>query len=90
MSPSLVSVTVFLATAPADSCHLLSLLFVAIQVSEESAEAWVDEFTASGPDFQQAKAAVEVREECESGKAERKSSGLIGREAAEGHRLLTG
>ncbi|XP_032414671.1 peroxisomal biogenesis factor 5 isoform X2 [Xiphophorus hellerii] len=29
------------------------------QVSEESAEAWVDEFTASGPDFQQAKAAVE-------------------------------
>ncbi|XP_008278384.1 peroxisomal biogenesis factor 5 isoform X2 [Stegastes partitus] len=29
------------------------------QVSEESAEAWVDEFAASGPDFQQAKAAVE-------------------------------
>ncbi|KAM9309342.1 peroxisomal biogenesis factor 5 isoform 2-T2 [Pholidichthys leucotaenia] len=29
------------------------------EVSEESAEAWVDEFTASGPDFQQAKAAVE-------------------------------
>ncbi|XP_013868918.1 peroxisomal biogenesis factor 5 isoform X1 [Austrofundulus limnaeus] len=29
------------------------------QVSEESAEAWVDEFTASGPDFHQAKAAVE-------------------------------
>ncbi|XP_007550227.1 PREDICTED: peroxisomal biogenesis factor 5 isoform X2 [Poecilia mexicana] len=29
------------------------------QVSEESAEAWVDEFTTSGPDFQQAKAAVE-------------------------------
>ncbi|XP_037532138.1 peroxisomal biogenesis factor 5 [Nematolebias whitei] len=29
------------------------------QVSEESAEAWVDEFTAPGPDFQQAKAAVE-------------------------------
>lgn len=30
------------------------------QVSEESAESWVDEFTTSGPDFQQAKAAVEV------------------------------
>ncbi|XP_043972784.1 peroxisomal biogenesis factor 5 isoform X1 [Gambusia affinis] len=29
------------------------------QVSEESAEAWVDQFTTSGPDFQQAKAAVE-------------------------------
>ncbi|KAK2844760.1 hypothetical protein Q5P01_011419 [Channa striata] len=29
------------------------------QVSEESAEAWVDEFTTSGPDFQQTKAAVE-------------------------------
>ncbi|XP_053743158.1 peroxisomal biogenesis factor 5 isoform X1 [Synchiropus splendidus] len=29
------------------------------QVSEESAEAWVDEFAATGPDFQQAKAAVE-------------------------------
>ncbi|XP_072250100.1 peroxisomal biogenesis factor 5 isoform X1 [Leuresthes tenuis] len=29
------------------------------QVSEESAEAWVDEFAAVGPDFQQAKAAVE-------------------------------
>ncbi|XP_017325620.1 peroxisomal biogenesis factor 5 isoform X1 [Ictalurus punctatus] len=29
------------------------------QVSEESAESWVDEFAASGPDFQQAKAAVE-------------------------------
>lgn len=29
------------------------------QVSEESAESWVDEFTTSGPDFQQAKAAVE-------------------------------
>ncbi|XP_034030364.1 peroxisomal biogenesis factor 5 isoform X1 [Thalassophryne amazonica] len=29
------------------------------QVSEESAEAWVDEFTTPGPDFQQAKAAVE-------------------------------
>ncbi|XP_061803817.1 peroxisomal biogenesis factor 5 isoform X1 [Nerophis lumbriciformis] len=29
------------------------------QVSEESAEAWVDQFTASGPDFHQAKAAVE-------------------------------
>uniref|UniRef100_A0A8D0AHM7 Peroxisomal targeting signal 1 receptor n=1 Tax=Sander lucioperca TaxID=283035 RepID=A0A8D0AHM7_SANLU len=28
-------------------------------VSEESAEAWVDEFATSGPDFQQAKAAVE-------------------------------
>ena len=26
-----------------------------------SAEAWVDEFATSGPDFQQAKAAVEVR-----------------------------
>lgn len=39
------------------------MLFIAIQVSEESAEAWVDEFTTSGPDFQQAKAAVEVRRE---------------------------
>ncbi|XP_022612323.1 peroxisomal biogenesis factor 5 isoform X1 [Seriola lalandi dorsalis] len=29
------------------------------QVSVDSAEAWVDEFTTSGPDFQQAKAAVE-------------------------------
>nr|XP_043890326.1 peroxisomal biogenesis factor 5 isoform X5 [Solea senegalensis] len=29
------------------------------QVSEESAEAWVDEFTTTGPVFQQAKAAVE-------------------------------
>lgn len=29
------------------------------QVSEESAEAWVDEFATSGPDFQEAKAAVE-------------------------------
>ncbi|KAG7335815.1 hypothetical protein KOW79_000508 [Hemibagrus wyckioides] len=29
------------------------------QVSEESAESWVDEFTSAGPDFQQAKAAVE-------------------------------
>ncbi|MEQ2157707.1 hypothetical protein GOODEAATRI_004524 [Goodea atripinnis] len=29
------------------------------EVSEESAEAWVDEFTSTGPDFQQAKAAVE-------------------------------
>ncbi|XP_061573091.1 peroxisomal biogenesis factor 5 isoform X2 [Cololabis saira] len=29
------------------------------QVSEDSAEAWVDQFAASGPDFQQAKAAVE-------------------------------
>ncbi|XP_018587576.1 peroxisomal biogenesis factor 5 isoform X3 [Scleropages formosus] len=29
------------------------------EVSEESAESWVDELTASGPDFQQAKAAVE-------------------------------
>ncbi|XP_046702839.1 peroxisomal biogenesis factor 5 isoform X2 [Silurus meridionalis] len=29
------------------------------QVSEESAESWVDEFTQAGPDFQQAKAAVE-------------------------------
>ncbi|XP_051921050.1 peroxisomal biogenesis factor 5 isoform X2 [Hippocampus zosterae] len=29
------------------------------QVSQESAEAWVDEFTAAGPDFHQAKAAVE-------------------------------
>ncbi|XP_060777594.1 peroxisomal biogenesis factor 5 isoform X2 [Neoarius graeffei] len=29
------------------------------QVSEESAESWVDEFTTAGPDFQQAKAAVE-------------------------------
>ncbi|KAM4581174.1 peroxisomal biogenesis factor 5 isoform 2-T2 [Odontesthes bonariensis] len=29
------------------------------QVSVDSAEAWVDEFAAAGPDFQQAKAAVE-------------------------------
>ncbi|XP_050987684.1 peroxisomal biogenesis factor 5 isoform X2 [Labeo rohita] len=29
------------------------------EVSAESAESWVDEFTAYGPDFQQAKAAVE-------------------------------
>ncbi|XP_067259492.1 peroxisomal biogenesis factor 5 isoform X1 [Chanodichthys erythropterus] len=29
------------------------------QVSAESAESWVDEFTTYGPDFQQAKAAVE-------------------------------
>ncbi|XP_076827037.1 peroxisomal biogenesis factor 5 isoform X4 [Brachyhypopomus gauderio] len=29
------------------------------EVSEESAESWVDEFATSGPDFQQAKAAVE-------------------------------
>ncbi|KAM9806872.1 peroxisomal biogenesis factor 5 isoform 4-T4 [Syngnathus typhle] len=29
------------------------------EVSQESAEAWVDEFTAAGPEFQQAKAAVE-------------------------------
>ncbi|XP_058602853.1 peroxisomal biogenesis factor 5 isoform X1 [Onychostoma macrolepis] len=29
------------------------------QVSAESAESWVDQFTAYGPDFQQAKAAVE-------------------------------
>ncbi|XP_062321729.1 peroxisomal biogenesis factor 5 isoform X3 [Osmerus eperlanus] len=29
------------------------------EVSVESAESWVDEFAASGPDFQQAKAAVE-------------------------------
>ncbi|KAM9852426.1 peroxisomal biogenesis factor 5 isoform 1-T1 [Aulostomus maculatus] len=29
------------------------------QVSEESAEAWVDEFATSGPEFHQAKAAVE-------------------------------
>ncbi|XP_040021677.1 peroxisomal biogenesis factor 5 isoform X2 [Gasterosteus aculeatus] len=29
------------------------------QVSQDSAEAWVDEFATSGPDFQQAKAAVE-------------------------------
>ncbi|XP_052003220.1 peroxisomal targeting signal 1 receptor-like isoform X3 [Xyrauchen texanus] len=29
------------------------------EVSAESAESWVDEFTTSGPDFQQAKAAVE-------------------------------
>ncbi|XP_016413313.1 peroxisomal targeting signal 1 receptor-like isoform X1 [Sinocyclocheilus rhinocerous] len=32
---------------------------IARQVSAESAESWVDEFTAYGPDFQQAKAAVE-------------------------------
>ncbi|XP_060726614.1 peroxisomal biogenesis factor 5 isoform X2 [Tachysurus vachellii] len=30
-----------------------------LQNSEVSAESWVDEFTTSGPDFQQAKAAVE-------------------------------
>ncbi|XP_076010887.1 peroxisomal biogenesis factor 5 isoform X2 [Genypterus blacodes] len=29
------------------------------QVSQDSAESWVDEFTTTGPDFQQAKAAVE-------------------------------
>lgn len=29
------------------------------QVSADSAESWVDEFTTTGPDFQQAKAAVE-------------------------------
>ncbi|XP_065813993.1 peroxisomal biogenesis factor 5 isoform X2 [Labrus bergylta] len=29
------------------------------QVSEDSAEAWVDEFATAGPDFQEAKAAVE-------------------------------
>ncbi|KAK3551120.1 hypothetical protein QTP70_014012 [Hemibagrus guttatus] len=29
------------------------------KVSEESAESWVDEFASAGPDFQQAKAAVE-------------------------------
>ncbi|XP_061145465.1 peroxisomal biogenesis factor 5 isoform X3 [Syngnathus typhle] len=29
------------------------------EVSQESAEAWVDKFTAAGPEFQQAKAAVE-------------------------------
>ncbi|XP_022530028.2 peroxisomal biogenesis factor 5 isoform X3 [Astyanax mexicanus] len=29
------------------------------EVSEESAESWVDEFATSGPEFQQAKAAVE-------------------------------
>ncbi|XP_070691741.1 peroxisomal biogenesis factor 5 isoform X1 [Pempheris klunzingeri] len=29
------------------------------QVSEESAEAWVDQFATSGPEFQEAKAAVE-------------------------------
>lgn len=34
--------------------------FIVLQVSEESAEAWVDEFTTTGPDFHQAKAAVEV------------------------------
>ncbi|XP_052003218.1 peroxisomal targeting signal 1 receptor-like isoform X1 [Xyrauchen texanus] len=32
---------------------------IAREVSAESAESWVDEFTTSGPDFQQAKAAVE-------------------------------
>ncbi|XP_052474658.1 peroxisomal targeting signal 1 receptor-like isoform X1 [Carassius gibelio] len=32
---------------------------IARQVSAESAESWVDEFAAYGPDFQQAKAAVE-------------------------------
>uniref|UniRef100_A0A8C6KD52 Peroxisomal targeting signal 1 receptor n=1 Tax=Nothobranchius furzeri TaxID=105023 RepID=A0A8C6KD52_NOTFU len=30
-----------------------------VSSTQESAEAWVDEFAASGPDFQQAKAAVE-------------------------------
>lgn len=39
------------------------MLLVVIQVSVDSAEAWVDEFATSGPDFQQAKAAVEVRQE---------------------------
>lgn len=29
----------------------------------DSAEAWVDEFATTGPDFQEAKAAVEVSEE---------------------------
>uniref|UniRef100_A0A8C1AXZ7 Peroxisomal targeting signal 1 receptor n=1 Tax=Cyprinus carpio carpio TaxID=630221 RepID=A0A8C1AXZ7_CYPCA len=33
--------------------------FKGLTVSAESAESWVDEFTAYGPDFQQAKAAVE-------------------------------
>uniref|UniRef100_A0A673II79 Peroxisomal targeting signal 1 receptor n=1 Tax=Sinocyclocheilus rhinocerous TaxID=307959 RepID=A0A673II79_9TELE len=33
--------------------------FKGLSVSAESAESWVDEFTAYGPDFQQAKAAVE-------------------------------
>lgn len=43
---------------PVNPCQMPS---VVIQVSEESAEAWVDEFATAGPDFQQAKAAVEVR-----------------------------
>lgn len=37
-----------------------------LQVSAESAESWVDEFAVAGPDFQQAKAAVEVRAPCVS------------------------
>lgn len=59
MYPPTAQITVFVA----NTCRLQSTTFINIQVSEESAEAWVDEFTTSGPDFQQAKAAVEVREE---------------------------
>ena len=40
---------------------IVQLHIVPSKVSEDSAEAWVDEFATSGPDFQQAKAAVEVR-----------------------------
>lgn len=40
--------------------HYKDRLVPFAQVSEESAESWVDEFAASGPDFQQVKAAVEV------------------------------
>uniref|UniRef100_A0A8C1LU88 Peroxisomal targeting signal 1 receptor n=1 Tax=Cyprinus carpio TaxID=7962 RepID=A0A8C1LU88_CYPCA len=39
--------------------YLLRRRIKKVWVSAESAESWVDEFTAYGPDFQQAKAAVE-------------------------------
>lgn len=41
--------------------HYCDQAVFGFQVSEESAEAWVDEFATAGPDFQQAKAAVEVK-----------------------------
>uniref|UniRef100_A0A669BHV5 Peroxisomal targeting signal 1 receptor n=1 Tax=Oreochromis niloticus TaxID=8128 RepID=A0A669BHV5_ORENI len=53
------SVSFFLRQCIQIPINPCSLLFIVIQVSEESAEAWVDEFATSGPDFQQAKAAVE-------------------------------
>lgn len=40
----------------------------------ESAESWVDEFATAGPDFQQAKAAVEVRD---AGQYDRKDNRII-------------